>query len=62
MKSMTSRSHLVRMRHGTQGHMAEPREPTRCLGVADSVDAWQGHASPLGRPGGATWQCERAGK
>ena len=26
------------------------------------ADAWQGHVSPPGRPGGATWQCERAGK
>ena len=43
------------MRHGTQGHVAEPRKPTRCLGGAD---AWQGHASPRGRPGGAMWQCE----
>ena len=44
----------ARMRHGMQGHMAAPRGPTREGGV----DTWQGHASPRGRQGGATWQHE----
>ena len=48
------------MRHGMQGHVAEPRDPTQCLG--DAEKAWtsgRGHASPRIRSGGATWQCER---
>ena len=40
----------ARMRRGTQGHVAEPREPAQGLG---GVDTWQG---PCGRPGGAMWQ------
>ena len=32
-----------RMRHGKQGHVAEPREPTRGLG---GVDKWQGPREP----------------
>ena len=44
----------ARMRHGMQGHMAEPREPMRGGGA----DTWQDHVSPRRRLGGATWQCE----
>ena len=40
------------MRRGTQGHVAEPREPTQHK-VAQTRG--RGHASPRGRPGGATW-------
>ena len=43
------------MQHGTQGHVAAPRGPTGGGGT----DTWQGHASPRGRPSGATWRCER---
>ena len=47
------------MRRDTQGHVAEPREPTRCLGGAkEARTRGRGHASPHGRPGGATWRCE----
>ena len=46
------------MRHGTQGHVAEPSSPPRAWGRESGADASQGHASPCGRPGGATWQCE----
>ena len=43
----------TRIRHGTQGHVAAPRRPTRGGGA----DTWQGHGSPRGRPGGGTtWQ------
>ena len=42
----------ARMRHGIQGHMAAPRGPMRRGGA----NTWQDHASPRGRPGGATWQ------
>ena len=41
------------MRHGKQGHVAEPREPTR---RSSSADAWQGHTGPRGSPRGATWR------
>ena len=45
------------MRHGTQGHMAVPRKPTRALAWREGgADEWQGHASPRGGSGGATWQ------
>ena len=39
------------MRCGTQGHVAEPREPPQepRWGECD-VDKWQGHAGPRGRP------------
>ena len=44
------------MRHGTQGHMAEPREPTQVpTWRRGGTNAWQGHMSPRERPGGATW-------
>ena len=48
----------VRMRHGTQGHVAEPCKLTRGGGA----DTWQDHASPRERPSGATWQCEGASR
>ena len=36
---------------------ARPRGPTRALAWREaSANAWQGHASPCGRLGGATWQ------
>ena len=45
------------MRRGTQGHVARPREPTRAPAWhKGSADVWQGHASPRGHPGGATWR------
>ena len=45
------------MRHGTQGHVVEPCEPSLALVWREGgADAWRGHASPRGRPGGATWQ------
>ena len=34
--------------HGTQGHVAEPREPMQCLGGAD---AWQGPRESMRTPG-----------
>ena len=37
----------ARMQHDTQGHLAEPRGPTRGGGA----DTWQRHASPRERPG-----------
>ena len=44
------------MRHGTQGHVAEPREPTQVpTWRGGGTNAWQGHMSPRERPGGATW-------
>ena len=47
---------LAWMRHGTQGHVAEPREPTQAPAWhGGGADAWQGHTSPRGRLGGATW-------
>ena len=39
----------ARMQHGTQGHVAAPRGPTR----GDGANTWQDHASPRGRPGGS---------
>ena len=48
----------ARMRHGMQGHVAAPRGPT-CWG---GTDAWQGHASPRERPGGAMWHEWWAGR
>ena len=53
------RLHVItaRMRHGTQGHMAEPCEPTRRLGGAEEArTSGRGPASPYRRPGGAMWQ------
>ena len=51
------------MRHGMQGHVAAPRGSTRALAWQEgSADAWQGHASPRGRPGGATWQESQDGR
>ena len=45
------------MQHGMQGHVAEPRKPTRCLGGVEEAQArGGGHASPRGRPSGVTWQ------
>ena len=42
------------MRHGMQGHVAEPREPTRVLvWRGGGADVWRGHASPCGHPVGA---------
>ena len=55
------RLHVItaRMRHGTQGHVAEPSEPTRCLGGGKEARTHgKGHASPCGCPGGTTRQCE----
>ena len=47
------------MQHGTQGHVAEPHEPTRHLGGAKEAQMRdRGHTSPRGRSGGTTWQCE----
>ena len=47
----------VRMRHGMQGHMAEPHEPTWRLGGAEEAQMrGRGHVSPRGHPGSATWQ------
>ena len=47
----------ARMRHGMQGHVAEPREPTRCLGGAEVVRrrgrAMQVHASVQMAPHGS---------
>ena len=45
------------MQCGTQGHMAEPREPTRCAAGAQ-VARMHGrdNASPRGRLGDAKWQ------
>ena len=41
------------MRRGTQGHVAEPREPTRRLGgTKEARMRGRGHASPCGRPRG----------
>ena len=48
------------MRHGTQDHVAEPRESTWVPAWrTGGADAWQCHASPRGRMDGATWQCVR---
>ena len=45
------------MRHGTQGHVAESREPTRRLGgVEEARTRGRGHTSPRGCWGGTTWQ------
>ena len=45
------------MQHGTQGHVAALGRPTRVLAWREGdADAWQGHASPRRRSGGATWQ------
>ena len=47
----------ARMRRGTQGHVAEPREPTRHAGGAQVARTrGRGHGSPRRRLGGATWQ------
>ena len=44
------------MRHGTQGHVAEPQEPMWRLGGAKEAQTrGRGHASPCGHLGGATW-------
>ena len=44
---------LARMRRGTQGHVAEPREPTR---LKVGRKRGRGHGSPCGCPGGTTWR------
>ena len=45
------------MRHGTQGHVPEPCEPTwRLGGTEEALTHGRGHASPRGRLGGAMWQ------
>ena len=55
LAELTWHSEPARMRHGTQGHVAEPREPTRCLGGTEEARTrGRGHTSPRGRPGGAT--------
>ena len=45
----------ARMRHGTQGHMAELHEPTRCAGGAQvrtcGADTWQGPRESTRMPG-----------
>ena len=56
---LTWRTGPARMRHGTQGHVAKPREPTRHLdGAEEERTRGRGHTSPRRRPGGTTWQCE----
>ena len=54
----------ARMRRGMQGHVPEPLEPTQAPVWREcGADVWQGHASPRGLLGGATWQvCLGAGR
>ena len=46
---------MARGTHANATWHAAPRGPTHGGGA----DMWQGHTSPRGRPGGATWRCER---
>ena len=54
---LTWRVGPAQMRRGTQGHVAEPREPTwRAGGAQEARTRVRGHASPRGHTTSATWQ------